>query len=363
MPSGSGKSSFAAMVGEAGKKAHEQHIKDPVASGDLPEGIKGGVAQLKTISASKYENGDNKGKLYVRFGYVVTFPEHTEAGERVAGRQFSENYNMFGRAGKTFGLNFQSVPDTFENRYASFLARLKESFGISEAVTFDQIDQVLAALQSKKPMVRFGTSKATDQGRVFPRVGRDYVAENGEAATGAADSAVEDQTGDQTGDADQGAEPSYGATDGPDLDALDLDGLLELAVTDEGEAARNKILEIADEHGIKDDVESADDWQTGVDLLKATIGANADGDDPAAAAPDPEPFVPKKGVACRYQPVGKDGKPLMVAGKKAKVQEVEIQSSSERGQWVTLKDTTTGKAVVGSDKLPRKVPWAELIHD
>jgi hypothetical protein len=352
MPSGTGKSSFAAMVGDAGKKAHAAHIKDPLPSGDLPENVKGGVAQLKTVTVSKYENGDNKGKPYVRLAYVATFPEHTEGGERVAGRQFSEMFNMFGRSGKNFGLNFQSVPDTFENRYAAFLARLKGSFEISESVTFDQIDQVLAALQSKKPFIRFGTKKATDQGRVFPQIGKAYVpSENGEAAT------TSEPVDDQTGDADAGDDASS-AEPGTISDDMDLDQLLEIAVTDEGEAARNKILEIADEHGIKDDVESADDWETGVNLLKETIGAAAADEDPAE--PEAAPFVPKKGVVCLHQALGKDGKPAMVAGKQVKPVEVEVQSASEKGQWATLKNTTTGKAVLGPDKLPRKVPWAEL---
>lgn len=354
-PTGQGQNSLKGLLGEQGRKAHEQHIKDPLPSGDLPEGIRGGVAQLKTISIQKYESGDNAGKPYVRFGYVATFPEHVDSGEKVAGRQFSEMFNMFGRPGKTFGRNYVSVEDTLQNRYASLLDRLKISFGINEAVSFDQIDQVLAALQSKKPLVRFSTGKATDAGRVFANVGKAYAAENGQVESTDAGAGVEDQTGDA-------GENQTAVPDTADYDAMSLDELLEVATGDDeeaGQAARNRILDIADEHGIKDDVEGAESWQAGVELIQQAQSAEAPADEPA---PEPEPdWQPKKGATCLYQPKGKDGKPIKdKAGKVIKASEHEIATCSEKGKWVTLKNSTTGKAVIGPDKLPAKIAWADI---
>jgi hypothetical protein len=366
------KSSFTALVGAEGKKSHQAHIKDPLPSGDLPENVKGGVAQLKTVSVAQHEDGDNKGKPYVRFGFVATFPEQTESGERVAGRQFSEQFPMYGRSGKTFGLNYTSVPDTFDNRYAAFLNRLKESFGITEAITFEQVDDVLAALRGKKPFIRFHTSKKTDQDRVFPRIGRAYVPDN-ENGQADANADVDDQTGNaDTGDAgDTGntdASTNGAAANVTDLDTMDLDQLLELAVTDEGEAARNKILDIADEHGIKDEVEGAKEWSIGVDMLKAKISESTTSEEPTepedtapATQPTAQPFAYRKGNTCRYQQLDGNGKPLMNKGKKIPPIEVEIMSSSDKGKWVTIKVITTGKAIVGADKLPAHIPWSALI--
>lgn len=73
-----GISGLAARLGEAGRKAFEEHKSDEMVvsgGGDCPPGIDNGVAQLVDIKFGEYETGDMKGKLYCYFAAVVVAPK------------------------------------------------------------------------------------------------------------------------------------------------------------------------------------------------------------------------------------------------------------------------------------------------
>lgn len=73
-----GISGLAARLGEAGRKAFEEHKSDEMVvsgGGDCPPGIDNGVAQLVDIKFGEYETGDMRGKLYCYFAAVVVAPK------------------------------------------------------------------------------------------------------------------------------------------------------------------------------------------------------------------------------------------------------------------------------------------------
>lgn len=73
-----GISGLAARLGEAGRKAFDEHKSDEMVvsgGGDCPPGIDNGVAQLVDIKFGEYETGDMKGKLYCYFAAVVVAPK------------------------------------------------------------------------------------------------------------------------------------------------------------------------------------------------------------------------------------------------------------------------------------------------
>lgn len=72
-----GMSSLAAKLGEAGKKAFEEHRDAPVeigSGGDCPP-IPNGVAQLVDIHFDEYKTGKNQGKMFCYFGGTVITPK------------------------------------------------------------------------------------------------------------------------------------------------------------------------------------------------------------------------------------------------------------------------------------------------
>lgn len=132
------------------------------------------------------------------------------------------------------------------------------------------------------------------------------------------------------------------------------DGLSELAAkADKGDKkAKKELTAKAVEAGAsEEDVENADNWEAVADMIRS---ASSEGD-AEEETEEEEAFKPEKGSVYKLlQPSAKDPK------KKVKV-DIEVLTVSEKNETVTVKNLDSSKTIVGKDKKPLPVKWADLI--
>lgn len=369
---GSGDSGFMKEMGKAVTGAVKAHAKDETVYGrqSLPPGIRGGIARLSEIKFSKYATGDNTGKWFVRLMGVVEGPHPGPNGLDIRGMQTSMMIPMCDtkiKSGKDAGkiITFQDHMGELMNEYRKLGC---------DTSTWDtqtpNVEHVAKELVEAAPAFKFETSLRAAQ--IDPvtkqKKGEDGVWENwfGYVDVEAPDTASYQQNGEApTAGAEapggSGFNEFAGAQEAQADGEVDLDALMALVSdeTPEGQAAREKIKELAMGLGMtEDDVDNADSW----DAVAAKMAElSADGDAQAEAAGVTE--APAAGLAkddvVFYQPIDpKTNKPAMKPNKKPLL--VEGVIVEVKGDKATFKKLEDGKVILDKMKKPLWIPVSDF---
>ncbi len=188
-----------------------------------------------------------------------------------------------------------------------------------------------------------------------------------------ADEAPPDDVIDETAPAEE-APTEEASAEG--AEEIDFDSLVAVADKDpggktpKGKEACKKLIDLGLAAGLdKETITNADNWAAVAEMIKeASAGGEGDSapsEEEAPAeeeAPPEEDTKPVKGSVVKWCWKGKDGKPMKDAKSKKplKPTDHEILTVSEKNETVTLKNLTSEKTVIGSDKKPAQIKWSEL---
>jgi len=322
--------------------------------GGLPAGIEGGVARLSDIKFGEYQQGTNKGELYVILTGIVEHPktfvdslgnEHaTEGGQTRVGPMplCASGQGEYAKA--------------FDDNWALFVNELKKlDPDGAGAMDPSQVQQYCDALVEVGPKFKFRTWKIQKRAKTDPKYNAQYDGpeapepqtrhtwngtkgvdqddSGGDPSEGFADrteaptpkTAPKPQPAPAPKAASQPTQPPKGpgtrrAAPPPPppepepvqyTDQGDLESLLELANGgDEAAAgtAMDRLTAFAIEAGkTQHDVDNANSWEQVVGWIRA--GESGGGGDGEGAAD--EGFVPALNGMCQYTIHGKDGKPVV----------------------------------------------------
>jgi hypothetical protein len=153
MPPQKSTSKLAALLGDQGRKAHEQHKGDETSFGiiNLPPGIVGGVAQLVMAKIDLYkESATNAGKPCVIFRGSAKHPTMWK-DVRVAGQGVLLTIPLC-ETKKNDG-----TVVSFSENYSAFLNELRKLGVDTKQTTFDNIESLLAVLVKQGPHFHFST--------------------------------------------------------------------------------------------------------------------------------------------------------------------------------------------------------------
>jgi hypothetical protein len=333
MPKTVSQSGLQSRLGAEGAKALERHRNDEInygAGGDLPAGIEGGVADLVECKFDTYKKGENTGEYYFYAAAVVRSPSEFN-GMIIEGQRTSimEPICATPKRGRA----------TVEDHLAwviNELHKLGVVFNETRPVV-DQLEEVATALKQAAPSIRFRTwlGSATP---AFPnpRVNHEWRG----LATGPAVANDDGAGGVIDNSGDGGSDDTGDQNDSP-VEDDGLDTLLEAANAADADA-QNAITDRAKAAGAFDEVDSAPDWDTAVQIIREAE-ANGNGSTEAEAPEADAPQVPQKGEVYSYKPP-KMRKPL----------DCEVTAVFEAKRLVNLKNLADGKTIYKS------VPFAEL---
>lgn len=374
MPGVTVRNSLATLLGERGRKAHEQSKAKPIQYGiqNLPAGINNGVAQLKTAEWGLVKDDkQNAGKPYVLLRGVAIIPVDHPLGSGVPVKGLGvmltiplydttpqkQPDNSMSKGRKTL-LNEEG---TLENWYACLLNEIRK-FGIDTSRTeAKQIDGLLQYLQQQKPFYRFSTRGWTPPATPgqpkptemiftqFDGVLKDFKPP---APTG-----TKDQTGTPAPSANGAAETAAPAaaeggqqgvveetqTEEPPFNEFeDLPSLAAAADADDS-AAQNKLDALAVQAGLSEaDIKGAKSWVQVVEMMSAANAegetGEGEGEEGVIEEPPPaEPIEPTKASVWHLRPKGRDGKPVK------KPVEVTVLSVNKKARTVLCKNLENTK--------------------
>lgn len=339
------------------KKAHEAAKDAPISWGmqNLPPGINGGIAELKTVEWNKFKtdakNVHHRNQPYVLFRGIAKIPkEHNGCPvEGLGVMQTIPLCNQPDRKGPT------GEPKTVQDAWAELLNELKK-FGVDTSTTTpNEIEGILAGLQEQKPLFRFSTISYTPKPTALRKEPTAMTITNflglyepngdgavpGEEPHGEVGSPADSDTVDNSAVVNGGDPNADGALD---------DQLLELGVAADGgdEPAIATLTATALAAGwTEEQLIEADSWSE----IAAALLSQAD--DAAAAAK----VEPKKGLVFKYQVIDpKTNEPALNKLKKpvAPVQ-VEITQVDKKNNTVTALNLVDRKTVY------KLVPWNSLL--
>lgn len=416
------KVSLAQKLGAKLTQAHNKAKDEPakVGSARLPAGIEGGVAKLESLKIDLYEKGDYKDQPYFLARGTVISPE-THEGRPIKGlgtqigpiplcntpgktkATFAEHYADFLNALKLLGVDTAATegdmtPEEVEEFLNTAMAELVNpdnppTFFIFRTWKGSKTELVQRqgkwyAVQGTK--TRGGPFASKEEGqKKFPYADRESMVTeewNGrcEAPEGFGGAApMDDETGGPAPDeappeepapeepeADEAPQEEPSADEGPDLDALVAAADKDPAgKTAKGKEACKALIDLALSLGIeKDAVTGADNWAAVAEMILEIQGAleSGAGDEEAPTEdeepPAEEPQEPVKGTVVKWCWKTKEGKPMVdpKTKKPLRPSDHEILSVNVKTQTVTLKNGASDKTVVGKDKKPHHIPWAEL---
>lgn len=393
------KSKLMAKYAGRAQKAAQAHAADPTDYGNMrvPPGITNGTARLTRISEGEYKTGPNKGKLFWMFeGSIVTPKSVIVNGQEVPCEGLFTRVTI--PADDTVDGNGKPVP--VEEHIANIqneMRKLLASSGMSDAeiATFvADVDGCRDYLNKHKPPFRFSTSvrKAReyfDKAAKKMVMGEEGVWENWFGSKGLENWRPPTETdvvengqpsaNGAVGDVDAGDQVDEGSGDQADVDEglspdLTLAQLAEIAdgpASAEADQAQDALTVKALEAGVdegeadaegnypENSVKGAPSWTALVEMIEA---AGTSPEPEPEAEPEPEPWLPEKGKVCKYQQTDAKGKPLTNPKTKRKLPplEVEVVTVDKKRELCTVKDTSTKKPVVGADKKPLPIAFADL---
>lgn len=372
MPPQKKMSSLVAKIGAMGHKAHEQHKADETSYGiiNLPAGISGGIARLDTVKWDEYKSGKNQGKPYVMFRGIAILPaEHK--GIKVEGQGVMIMLPLCETTKNTKD-GVQTVP--FEDNYANLLNEFRK-FGIDTSQTsFDDLDNILAHLNTEKPHYRFST-----RGYTPPKTAQnpnpteivytqfdgacEFVDENADPAAGFQDSTSDPKASaapitegfDETQGSNAGGGDSSSQENNAEGSGEEIAELVKVATGKDAKAAEkasDRLAAIALEAGVsQEEVEGATSWEQVGEMILAKQSES--GEETPEASNDPA-----VGDIWKYQVIDpKTKKPVMDTKKKRPKDpiEVEITAINEAKKTASIKDTGNAKATWAN------VPWDQLL--
>lgn len=389
--------------------------------GRLPAGINNGVLRLSSVGFYQYpadhKNVNYRGKLYFNAAGVVVSPtdhqgavvrglqsrlraggepmfDTPEAKGAKARKTQQEHYDYMRAYLTTFGFNPDMIaipsgtadPDAYvlaalkagckaleeQSRREGIFVRFRTWAGAKDEIVCEngkwfvvRRNGRLGPYASKELLLKINPYAESD-----PMVNEQWegvvdFSENGgvppvEDNTGAAEEVVDGSTGDSPAEGDESV-----ATATADFDSMTVEELAaaaqEFADAEDTEGvneAGEKLLEIADGLGIRQEVHDSDSWADGASLIltaQALAAQTESGDDGQEAEEDDPPAVPAKGEVWMWKPVDpKNPK------KRGKAIEVIVASVNAKSETVTITDNKTKKPVLGKDKKPLVVPFADL---
>jgi hypothetical protein len=315
-------SGLAARLGEAGRKAVENHAADEVrysGAGDLPTGINNGIAQLCDCYFDQYKKGDNLGKDYFYAAGIVKQPTLHD-GVPVAGLRTSIMEPMC-QTKKKDG-TIVTIDDHVDNVLNYF-----RQLGVdTKGFKLEMLEQTAAALEKAKPHFRFRTWGGPTKDYPNGRVNHDWrgACEYNEGG----DEGIVDNTEPEE-PLDDPQEPEASS-----VEELDYAALGEAADHDDKQAQAT-LANAAKEAGI--DPESIATWSEVAEALSSEAPEEeSEGDEPEAEA-----YTPEKEDMVTYKAPGKK-----------KAVECEVTAVFAGKELVNLKDPN-GKSYKG-------VPWSKI---
>jgi len=292
------KSGFAAVVGrKGGRDAFEAHKADETnygSGGSLPAGIEGGVAQLVDCKFDTFKKGDNEGEYYFYAAGIVKEPKvHDRLPVEGLRTSIME---------PVCDTPTRSRPDV--DAHLDWIMNQLRMLGVStEELSFDDLEDVVAALKEEQPHFRFRTWVG-DKQTTGPFAGREpRVNEVWMGICDYEDEDVDDVV-DDTAEDEEEKQPPDEETD-EKKDANKERTLIELGkaadVGDEG--AGEELLKVATEVGISE--EGANDAATWVDLvtlIEAAGDSESTGKEEMEAEEEEADWVPEKTEVYYYKP-------------------------------------------------------------
>lgn len=324
------KSLLADKLGQAGRKAVQEHRKDETVldtGGDLPAGISGGVARLVMCKFDTYKEGDNKGKPYFMAAGVVVSPKEFD-GQIIEGLRTQIGPEPLCDTPKS-----QGKRKTVGDRIAWVLNELRKLGVETEGVEIDDLDSIVEQLQEDGPHFRFRTwkGKATKQ---YPDPRTQHVwnglAEGYEGGDSTAD--VIDNTDASEEEVEVEEEEEASEEEEVSLEELG-------AAADDGDSdAIDQLTELAE--SLEIDHESLETYAM---VAEAIAEAQEGGEEEEEAEEEEEEESSEplaKGDVCHYKPP-----------KGRKLIECEVTSVLTKAQTYTLKNLDDNKTIYKS------VPW------
>jgi hypothetical protein len=362
------------------REAHEQVKSDNTnfsQFGDLPPGIKVGVAQLVDIKIDKKKEGDaNEGEFYFYAAGIVKEPKTAPfkgVQARCAGLRTSITEPLY------------DTPDagqrkTVKEHLAYIYNELRKLGVTTKTMKIEDLTATFAALMKNKPFFKFSTS-AGKESKEYPDPrtfhnwdGKcEYTPDPNAISTGMQMDAPAngvntdippDDTPAQAPDEQQETgmveAMNQSASGSLDVDQQDVDSLVALAEGDSEQSteAQQRLIALAVEAGIDEETaKAADTWTILGDMIKH----------PPQDVPETEaqaPKVPKKGGTCHYQQKDAKGQPVKDPNTKKAKKPVEcvIETVDEKNKVVTLKSLDDGKVIMNTlTKKALAVKWDDIV--
>lgn len=311
-------------LGQKGQAAYEEHKNDAVVfsqGGDLPAGIKGGIAQLVECKFGIYDKGDNKGEFFWYTAGIVVSPKEHE-GIRIEGLRTSQREamcdtpNTLGKK-KTQNDHLEWLFNEFRKLgvepgdYPNFLSELE--------------DTIAPALKEAAPYFRFRTWSMDDS---------DFVNHDWQGICGY--NLEEDETGEVEEEIVDTEEEEPEATEDTEEEEIDRAALAALA-DDGDEDAEAKLTDKAEALGL-----DPNDYRLWVDVEEAMTVQEAEGTEESKKEEE-ETASPEKGDVWRYKRPGS-----------RELADYEVTLVSSAKETVSLKS-------LDDNKLFKNVPWSKLI--
>lgn len=316
-------SGFGKRFAKVNTALKEHSTKAPeVKFGDLPPGIRGGIAKLTECKFGIYDKGDNKGQFFFMGMGSVVEPSEGPNGEPIRGL-FTSTSPMPCCETKTRDGTVTSELDNLKKvqDVLKLLGAAPESIDTAEGM-----ESTAAALKQSPPYFRFSTSagKVTDE-YPTPRTWHNW-----QGVKGIENYVPPDVVGEAQQDNSPQA-PETQSTPSANGEGFDLDALTTAADADDM-GAKKKLTDLAKEAGVSEnDVTGAENWAAVAELIQK------------ASTKPSTPYVPVKDTICLYTPPGK-----------RKAIECNIDIVDKKSNQATLLNNDDKKT------LYKGVPWAEM---
>ena len=341
-------SEFFEKMGKALQGAHEKHKMDdtgPSGFAELPGGIDNGIAQLIECKFSKYKTGTHVGEWFFYAAGVCITPKKITVTHEDGSRE-----TIITEKGRTSILEAMcDTPEsngrrkTLDDHVAYVYEQLRGLGVITANLELKDLENTALDLQNSKPYFSFRTwkgKKATEglYKDVEPRVNHTWLGqceydEDENAGAGVEDNSPPSGNGHATLNTNMSASPG-GFTE--IANEQDLDAMAQQA-QDGDTDVQEQLKEMATELGVWKQVDNADDWIKGVEVIKKAKQKGMK----SLTDETPDDINPQVNQTYRYKPVGKKG----VRAKKSeecnvikvdrKARRVDLESLENAGQKFT----------------------------
>lgn len=318
-------------------KAHAAHKDDETKTmgGDLPSGIRGGIAQLVDCKIGVYQKGDNIGKPFFYAAGVVMEPAI------YAGMRTQQGPEPLCDTPKS-----QSRPE-FVDHYAWMLNELRNLGVVTAELGDADIEDALAALVQEAPFFRFGTSGGEvpttgpykgKPGRIWHNwygLAKGYVPSGEVAANAVTDNSEEGKA--ESEDEGSGEEPGTG-------DGADWADLGEKADADDIKVQK-QITAACKAAGL--DAESYDTWSEAAAAVADAAGGS--GDDNGSDTDAAEEWKPEEGLEVSIKWPKGEKKVAKFKVTKVNDDDVTLRRLSDKKVFAKVPYTSDPAQIAGQD--------------